>query len=374
MRQGGKSHICDKVCMIKNITIQEKNGKVINNSLYLNVKHIEILGVSKKENSIILEYKDDTISLFNDFLLEEKIEKDVSGRLIYLKKKININIYQSKSTRIQATINIPFPILDNWKLSKGDAKVFITCDSKKVYIRKGDSMRGKVYTVKISKGGIGKTWITAQLGHGLALNGNKVMILTSDSQNNIFDYMIPEKEHEKYKHIKDLRHSVLYGKGEVIPLRKNVDFIPVESSIFTEKFLEKLPEFIEGLRKEYNFILIDSIPTKAIDSAFVSLSDKIIIPVFCDAVTRKEAVNVMMEAGIEKVHSIIVNLFRNTAVQRESYQFLKEFTSEDIVFPGPIKETAHVESLIHKCKTVWESKASSIKSIQNSLLDVIMTM
>lgn len=360
--------------MIKNITIQEKNGKIINNSLYLNVKHIEILGINKKENTVILEYKNDEISLYNDFLQQEDMKKDSSGRLLYLKKKVNINIYQSKNTRMQATMNIPIQILENWKLSKGNARVSVVYDASKVYIMKGDLMRGKVYTVKISKGGIGKTWITAQLGHGLALNGNKVMILTSDSQNNIMDYMILEKEHEKYKEIKGLRHSVLYGKGEVIPLRKNLDFIPVESSVFTEKFLEKLPEFIEGLKKEYDFILIDSIPTKAIDSAFVTLSDKIIVPVFCDAVTRKEAVNVMMEAGIEKVHSIIVNLFRNTAVQRESYQFLKEFTSEDIVFPEPIKETAYVESLISKCKTVWESKATSIKSIRDSLLDVIMKM
>ena len=44
---------------------------------------------------------------------------------------------------------------------------------------------GKIILVKNIKGGIGKSWITLQLAHLFATKDNKVLIITSDSQNNI---------------------------------------------------------------------------------------------------------------------------------------------------------------------------------------------
>ncbi|WP_442878338.1 ParA family protein, partial [Cetobacterium sp.] len=49
---------------------------------------------------------------------------------------------------------------------------------------------GKIITVKNNKGGVGKTFVTAQLASGLALLDNRVLVLTSDSQNNIFSYLL----------------------------------------------------------------------------------------------------------------------------------------------------------------------------------------
>ena len=42
-----------------------------------------------------------------------------------------------------------------------------------------------IILIKANKGGVGKSWITLQLAHGLALENKKVLILTSDSQNNV---------------------------------------------------------------------------------------------------------------------------------------------------------------------------------------------
>ena len=51
-----------------------------------------------------------------------------------------------------------------------------------------------IFTVKVNKGGIGKTFFTVQIGHGLALQGYKVLLITSDSQNNILHYTKNKKE------------------------------------------------------------------------------------------------------------------------------------------------------------------------------------
>lgn len=235
--------------------------------------------------------------------------------------------------------------------------------------------KGMVYTLKVNKGGIGKTFLTVQLAHGLAMQENKVIILTSDSQNNIIDFSIPEEKQEYMKLKQGLKSWVLKGEGEKIRLRKNLEFIPLESSVFSRQFLEKFPKFIENLQKEYDYILIDSIPTMKIDTEFVKCSHKVIIPAFCDTPTLKGIMNVIDEAGVDKILAIIVNLYRNTSTQKNILSSLKNILEgTDIIFPEPLKESSAVESLARKGKTVWESKAKSLKKIQESLLDIIIEM
>ena len=59
--------------------------------------------------------------------------------------------------------------------------------------------KGKVIIIKVNKGGVGKTFLTVQLGAGLASIGKKVLILTSDSQNNILHYTFKDGEVPSFK-------------------------------------------------------------------------------------------------------------------------------------------------------------------------------
>ncbi|MGL6119667.1 MAG: ParA family protein, partial [Fusobacteriaceae bacterium] len=215
---------------------------------------------------------------------------------------------------------------------------------------------GKVYTIKVNKGGIGKSFLTVQIGAGLALDGNKVLLLTSDSQNNILDYTLSVEKVPEFKH--GFKKIVSNGKGTILTLRENLDFIPLEDSKFSNEFLKKVPACIEKLKQKYDYILIDSIPTMQLDSEFVQCSDKIIIPCYCDRVTVDGVLKVIDEAGAEKVHSIIVNRYRNTATQNQFLQILSEtLENTDIFFPTPISEQASIEVLLGKGKTIWESRS-----------------
>ena len=112
---------------------------------------------------------------------------------------------------------------------------------------------GKVFSIKVNKGGIGKTFLTVQLGYGLAMQDKKVLLLTSDSQNNILDYTLSDEEVEKIDFKKDLRYCVMNDKVETVKLRTNLYFIPTKSSLFTDRFLEKLPEFIKKMQENIHF-------------------------------------------------------------------------------------------------------------------------
>lgn len=175
---------------------------------------------------------------------------------------------------------------------------------------------------------------------------------------------------------KGLKEFVRGGEGEIIRLRPNLDFIPTENSTFGNSFFNNLPEFIEKMKRKYDYILIDSIPTMKIDSVFVQCSDKIIIPCFGDNVTIKGVINVVKEAGNEKVLAIMMNKYQNKKIQNLLLTEIENVISEtDILFPKPMKNISEVEELLYKGKTIWESnslKLSEIKEVFEEVANAIL--
>lgn len=356
------------------IFYKKENPNVISSAV-LNVDRemIEILGISIKENDIKFSFKDNKITIQKGSFENPIKSKDKN----IIEKNIKLNftkVYKDKEYLI-TRLNIPSAVIKAMNLTSEDNEVEIIEVDDKIVIERSKKEMGKVFSIKVNKGGIGKTFLTVQLGYGLAMQDKKVLLLTSDSQNNILDYTLSDDEVDKIDFKKDLRYCVMNDKVETVKLRTNLYFIPTKSSLFTDRFLEKLPEFIKKMQEEYDYILIDSIPTMKIDSTFVACSDKVIIPMFCDNPTLKGAINVIKETGVEKIHSIIVNKYRPTATQKGILKDIKEaIEGTDIVFPEPIKELSQVETLARKGKTIWESRAKILAAAQESLLDVILKL
>lgn len=356
------------------IFYKKENPNVISSAV-LNVDRemIEILGISIKENDIKFSFKDNKITIQKGSFENPIKSKDKN----IIEKNIKLNftkVYKDKDYLI-TRLNIPSAVIKAMNLTSEDNEVEVIEVDDKIVIERSKKEMGKVFSIKVNKGGIGKTFLTVQLGYGLAMQNKKVLLLTSDSQNNILDYTLSDDEVDKIDFKKDLRYCVMNDKVETVKLRTNLYFIPTKSSLFTDRFLEKLPEFIKKMQEEYDYILIDSIPTMKIDSTFVACSDKVIIPMFCDNPTLKGAINVIKETGVEKIHSIIVNKYRPTAPQKGILKDIKEaIEGTDIVFPEPIKELSQVETLARKGKTIWESRAKILAAAQESLLDVILKL
>lgn len=356
------------------IFYKKENPNVISSAV-LNVDRemIEILGISIKENDIKFSFKDNKITIQKGSFENPIKSKDKN----IIEKNIKLNftkVYKDKDYLI-TRLNIPSAVIKAMNLTSEDNEVEVIEVDDKIVIERSKKEMGKVFSIKVNKGGIGKTFLTVQLGYGLAMQDKKVLLLTSDSQNNILDYTLSDNEIDKIDFKKDLRYCVMNDKVETVKLRTNLYFIPTKSSLFTDRFLEKLPEFIKKMQEEYDYILIDSIPTMKIDSTFVACSDKVIIPMFCDNPTLKGAINVIKETGVEKIHSIIVNKYRPTATQKGILKDIKEaIEGTDIVFPDPIKELSQVETLARKGKTIWESRAKILAAAQESLLDVILKL
>ena len=354
------------MCILKIGLKYRKDGRLNNAVLSLNKKMIEHLDILSNDITLIFKNKNVILQGGETTTAFEKIE---NGKIIELVK--NLKIQQNKK------IYLPLGILNelNINLEKdenyveyeliNDNKIRITLKESIEQSNKEKELKamGEIITVKVNKGGVGKTFVTLQLGSYLALQGKKVLLLTSDSQNNIIDYAGKNKDVIG----KGLKEFVKSGKGDLIKLRKDLYFIPLESSTFGTQFLLKLPAFLEKMKLEYDYIIIDSIPTMKIDTVFVKCSDRLIIPCFCDKVTVEGAINVINEAGADKVLAIIINKYENKKIQNIFKEEITEAIKDtNILFPNPIVNTSEVEMLLFKGKTIWESKAKKVLEIQES--------
>lgn len=225
---------------------------------------------------------------------------------------------------------------------------------------------GEIIQIKVEKGGIGKTFIASNLAHLLALLEYRVIILSIDSQNNV--YSIFNKVNQRIKG--SLKKSILSNEIYKIKLRENLDFIPIELYL-SPNILKEVPAFLRKLKKNYDYIIIDSLPALKVDNIFLENSDKIIIPAHGDKMTLQGIISIIKEHR-EKIHSIIFNKYINTKINREYYMEIKEICKNSgIYISKPIKNNAFIAELIEKGKTIWESRAKKITETQEIFKDII---
>ena len=225
---------------------------------------------------------------------------------------------------------------------------------------------GEIIQIKVEKGGIGKTFIASNLAHLLALLEYRVIILSIDSQNNV--YSIFNKVNQRIKG--SLKKSILSNEIYKIKLRENLDFIPIELYL-SPNILKEVPAFLRKLKKNYDYIIIDSLPALKVDNIFLENSDKIIIPAHGDKMTLQGIISIIKEHR-EKIHSIIFNKYINTKVNREYYKEIKEICKNSgIYISKPIKNNAFIAELIEKGKTIWESRAKKIIETQEIFKNIV---
>ena len=376
------------------LAFKTRNTKKVLNKvkLLLDQKLIEYLNIDKEENDIIFRYENKTIFLKKG-KVEEEIEIKKDKNILKIIKNISPIWEKKREGYFVPIISIPLGVASEMEINNNENKgVEITKKDKELIIKKELIMKekqisilingniteidkrflekiddnyyskknGKVITIKVGKGGIGKTFITTQLGIGLAEYGLKVLIITSDPQNDILGMCFPKEKEPEYEN--GLKSWVLKGDGDIVRLRKGVDFIPLENSTFGNTFKNKFSKFLNLMKCKYDFILIDSMPMMAIDKYFHEESDKIIIPLFGDKFTIRGAGKVMEEIGLEKVLAVIFNRFDNTSEQKVCFDEVKGYIEDsNVLMPKPIKRLSYIQTMTAKGKTIWDNKKIIIK-------------
>lgn len=143
---------------------------------------------------------------------------------------------------------------------------------------------GKVLSISIFKGGAGKTATAVSLSAALAQLGARVLLIDLDQQASATRHvgLDPESENPNLYHV--FKRQVP-ARTAIKPLSHGFDIIAGHSLLAAiEEALEEgdetmLKDLIAGIKHEYDYIILDSPPGKAM-LAFNALSaaDEVIIP------------------------------------------------------------------------------------------------
>ncbi|CAN2327127.1 AAA domain-containing protein [Fusobacterium sp. oral taxon C10] len=225
-----------------------------------------------------------------------------------------------------------------------------------------------VVLVKNNKGGVGKSWIALQLAAYKAFQNEKVLLLTSDSQNNVLNYSGIKIEDTNKKGLEDM----LEGKNyELTKLRPNLFFLHLQDYKVKGNLDEKFKKQINNLKKEFKHIIIDGSPVMNLDNVFVDVAEHIIVPTFLDSVTTSSILNLLKKTDISKIRAIIPNRVGRTKIEKNFYTFLKEKLNRSGVFLSiPINQSAIILNLIEKGSLLWERRSQKLDEIKNVFIKV----
>jgi len=207
----------------------------------------------------------------------------------------------------------------------------------------------KVVSFSIFKGGTGKTTTSVNTAAALVKRGKKVLVVDLDQQASATRYLDLDPDQSP-----NLYDVFMGAKPAQLAIRKTNFGIDVLSSHILlaaiEEALEpgdelKLSEFINPLRANYDFILIDTPPGKAM-LAFNGLAaaDLIVIP----ASAERMAVDGVADL-ITHVQRIMWNRFALT------HQELR------ILFTMYRATTAHSPAIVANARKIWRDNILNVK-------------
>ena len=225
-----------------------------------------------------------------------------------------------------------------------------------------------VVLVKNNKGGVGKSWIALQLAAYKAFQNEKVLLLTSDSQNNVLNYSGIKIEDTNKKGLEDL----LEGKNyELTKLRPNLFFLHLQDYKVKGNLDEKFKKQINNLKKEFKHIIIDGSPVMNLDNVFVDVAEHIIVPTFLDSVTTNSILNLLKKTDISKIRAVIPNRVGRTKIEKDFYTFLKnKLTRSGVFLSIPINQSSIILKLIENGTLLWERRSQKLDEIKNVFIKV----
>ena len=150
----------------------------------------------------------------------------------------------------------------------------------------------KVIAITNQKGGVGKTTTTFNLGVGLQNQGNKVLLIDADPQSSLtvaLGWKTPDNldvtlASEMMAVIDDRptdgEAAILHHKEGVDIVPSNIELSGMENALFNVMSREYvLKNYIGELRKNYDYILIDCMPSLGMMTVnALAAADSVIIP------------------------------------------------------------------------------------------------
>lgn len=150
---------------------------------------------------------------------------------------------------------------------------------------------GKIIAIANQKGGVGKTTTSVNLAACLGVLEKKVLLIDADPQANATSGLGLDVEQVEVGTYQLLEHSATAKEAIVKTDSPNLDIIPahidlvaIEIELVDKENRESmLKEAIQGLKNDYDFILIDCAPSLGLLTLnALTAADSVLIPIQCE--------------------------------------------------------------------------------------------
>lgn len=184
-----------------------------------------------------------------------------------------------------------------------------------------DQKKGKAIVITSGKGGVGKTTTSANIGTGLAMNGNSVVILDADIGLRNLDVVM------------GLENRIVYDIVDVVEKNCRLKQALIKDKRFEKLFLlpaaqtrdktaikpEQMIELIDELKKDYDYIIIDC--PAGIEQGFqysIAGADEAIIVTTPEISAVRDADRVIGILEAKEIHNpkLIINRIRPDMVKK----------------------------------------------------------